>query len=143
MPSTAAPNTIAPKSLSDGASLPLAPDAENPRAGAQSDSSGQQGLAPAQVEQQTAPAAGEATTVPSTGAATENPAPAAGGVTEGAAAPAEGAAPANGTAPATTTAPAATTAPASTTAPADAVPETTGDTGVQTYTVPVTPKPAD
>ena len=49
VPSVAAPNTVAPKSTADGASLPLAADGDNPRAGAQSDSSGQQGIAPSAV----------------------------------------------------------------------------------------------
>ena len=50
VPSTAAPNTQAPKSTGEGATLPVAPDAANPRAGAQSTTSGQQGLTPGQAE---------------------------------------------------------------------------------------------
>ena len=50
VPSTAAPNTLAPKSANEGATLPVAPDAANPRAGAQSTTDGQQGLTPGQAE---------------------------------------------------------------------------------------------
>ena len=111
VPTTAAPETIAPKSQADGASLPLAPDAANPRAGAQSDSTGQQGLAPAQVEQL------------NEGAAATPAAPAATPAAPAANAPATNAPAPNSPAP---------------NAPAN---NTTGDTGTQTYTVPV--KPAD
>ena len=41
VPSTAAPNTLAPKSTGQGASLPVAPDAANPRANAQPSTGGQ------------------------------------------------------------------------------------------------------
>ena len=136
VPSVAAPDTLAPKSTSEGATLPLAPEAGNPRAGAQSDSLGQQGLTPAQTEQLNDGAAGQ----------TQAPAQAS--------TPAPEQTPAKTQAPAQTDAPAAAPAEPVNEAPAPATPapaeapatgtrtETTGDTGTQTITVPITPAPS-